>query len=68
MKIKKNGITINLTEGDIKKLRKSLITEQDVITLEEKVSENTAAIYELKKWRMETDRKLQKWVKQNPPN
>jgi hypothetical protein len=27
MKIKKNGVTINLTEGDIKKLRKSIIKE-----------------------------------------
>lgn len=37
MKIKKNGVTINLTEGDIKKLRKSIIKEGLVfpITVEE---------------------------------
>jgi len=28
MKIKKNGVTINLTESDIKKLRKNILNEQ----------------------------------------
>jgi|10_taG_2_1085330.scaffolds.fasta_scaffold92836_2 hypothetical protein len=34
--------------------------------LEKKVAENTKALYELKKWRMETDKNLQKLVKENP--
>jgi hypothetical protein len=74
MKIKKNGVSINLTESDLKRIvksqmiNKSLITEEDSTSLEKKVAENTAAIYELKKWREENDRKLRKWMKQNPQN
>lgn len=35
MKIKKNGKVINLTEGDIKKLNKSILKESTTITMEE---------------------------------
>jgi len=58
MKIKKNGITINLTESDIKILSKSILkeTEQDVINAEDKLIHQ-----ELEKrvdWLEETVRKI----------
>ena len=57
MKIKKNGITINLTEGDIKKLSKTLLKEQpddwvsspedQLRSLQEQVDNNTELIKNL---------------------
>ena len=64
MKIKKNGITLNLTESDIKKLRKTLLKEQpddwvispedQLRSLQEQVNNNTELIKNLYGW-MYTD-------------
>jgi hypothetical protein len=61
------GITLYNEVGKILGLP-DILKESVEPDTQQKVAENTAAIYELKKWRVETDRKLQKWMKQNPPN